>query len=133
MRRQAMLSKLASMPRASAMMPFVLMSYGQPSTYLWADDAGTVHEIRQGEGGEQGDALMPALYALGQHAALQSAAAQLGPDETLLAYLDDVYVLCRPERACEAFRVVSAALRDHAGVEANKCGTAEGWNRQECS
>ena len=27
------------------------------------------HEIMQGEGGEQGDPLMPMLYALGQHQA----------------------------------------------------------------
>ena len=27
--------------------------------YLWEDDVGDIHTIRQGEGGEQGDALMP--------------------------------------------------------------------------
>ena len=30
---------------------------------------GEVHDILQGEGGEQGDPLMPALFALGQHEA----------------------------------------------------------------
>ena len=31
-------------------------------------------EIRQGEGGEQGDALMPLLFSLGQHGALKAVA-----------------------------------------------------------
>ena len=37
---------------------------------MWYDDEGAPHEILQGEGCEQGDPLMPALYALGEHAAL---------------------------------------------------------------
>ena len=39
-----------------------------------------------GEGGEQGDALMPMLYALGQHGALLSLQDFLLPDEHLFAY-----------------------------------------------
>ena len=49
--------------------PFVLQFYGQPSSYIWEDEMGEVHDIVQGEGGEQGDPLMPALFALGQHEA----------------------------------------------------------------
>ena len=33
--------------------------YGRPSTHLWEDEMGQVHEIAQGEGGEQADPLMP--------------------------------------------------------------------------
>ena len=55
------------------------------STY----DEGTAHRIPQGEGGEQGDALMP-LFALGQHEALQAVSRQLHPDESVFAFLDDV-------------------------------------------
>ena len=40
-----------------AVLPFVRNFYGAPSSYLWGDRAGTVHTTRQGEGGEQGDAL----------------------------------------------------------------------------
>ena len=46
-------------------LPFVRMSYGGPSRYYWTDDEGVRHEINQGEGGKQGDPLMPALFALG--------------------------------------------------------------------
>ena len=63
------------------------MFYGKDSTYVWYDDEGAPHEILQGEGGEQGDQLMPALYALGQHAALTQVHATLRQDEMLFAYL----------------------------------------------
>ena len=35
-----------------------------------------VHYILQGEGGEQGDALMPLLFAVGQHKAFEIASGQ---------------------------------------------------------
>ena len=47
------------------------------------------HRIPQGEGGEQGDALMPLLFAVGQHTALEEASAQLWPGER---NLDDIYL-----------------------------------------
>ena len=50
------------MPGANAL-PFVRLFYGSPSAYLWEQDDGTVHTVEQGEGGEQGDALMPLLHA----------------------------------------------------------------------
>ena len=48
---------------------FQMQFYGSPSTYRWDDEEGVTHEICQGEGGEQGDALMPALFSLGLHGA----------------------------------------------------------------
>ena len=73
MRRKAMLSKLKEVPRANAALPFVRMSYGRPSEYVWVGDNGRREKVHQGEGGEQGDPLMPALYSLGQHSALDNA------------------------------------------------------------
>ena len=70
------------------------MIYGKDCTYVWYDDEGAPHEILEGEGGEQGDALMPALYALGQHEALSQVHATPRQGEMLFAYLDDIYVLC---------------------------------------
>ena len=46
---------------------------------------------------------MPALYSLGQHDALDAIKRQLKQDEHLLAYLDDIYVTCKPARAKEVF------------------------------
>ena len=48
------------------------MFYGTPSKFLWEDELGVVNHIPQGEGGEQGDPLMPLLFSLGQHRALVS-------------------------------------------------------------
>ena len=111
-RRQAMLSKLMSLPTACAMLPFVRLAYGQPSVYIWQDDDGQTHEVHQGEGGEQGDPLMPHLYALGQHPALEDVRGQLRPVEAIFAYLDDVYVLCQPDRATEVFNLLTTALHE---------------------
>ena len=61
MSRKAMLQGLTNVEGGRAALPFVSMFYGAPSQYLWEDDSGTVHTIDQGEGGEQGDALMPLL------------------------------------------------------------------------
>ena len=57
-----------------------------------------MREIQQGEGGEQGDPLMPAPFAMGQHQALQVVQESLQPTETLMAFLDDVCVLSNPDR-----------------------------------
>ena len=70
--------------------------YGQASAYLWWDADGNCRDVRQGEGCEQGDPLAPALYALGQHDALQRAAEGLDPSDSLLAFLDDLYVVTVP-------------------------------------
>ena len=65
--RKAMLEALIAMPGGSEALSFVRSFYGQPSRYVWEDEFGEVHHIDQGEGGEQGDALMPLLFSLGQH------------------------------------------------------------------
>ena len=43
--------------------------------------------VEQGEGGEQGDPLMPLLYALAQHRALENAKEGLHSDDLLVAFL----------------------------------------------
>ena len=57
--------------------------------------------MARGEGCEQGDPLAPVLFALGQHSALCSAASALHPAETLVAFLDDLYVVTTRGRARE--------------------------------
>ena len=46
------------------LLPVARQFYASPSSYTWIDDDGHGHQVTQGEGGEQGDPLMPALYAL---------------------------------------------------------------------
>ena len=71
-----------SMDQGEKLIPFLLQFYGHRPTHLWEDEEGTVHEILQGEGGE-----MPALFAMGQHEALQAVQESLQPTETLMAFL----------------------------------------------
>ena len=77
--RRAMLEALQRLPGGEQVLPFVRSFYGRQSMYLWDDDLGVVHQIPQGEGGEQGDPHMPLLFALGIHAALQAAQLWCGP------------------------------------------------------
>ena len=53
--RAAMLGRLDRMPRAKAILPFVRLSYAQPSTYSWFNDEGERKVVTQAEGCEQGD------------------------------------------------------------------------------
>lgn len=115
--RAAFLSQVRS--SVPSLLPFAKAFYGQTSTYYWWDDGGTRHTIAQGEGCEQGDALAPALFALGQHAGLLAAATQLQPGETLAAYLDDLYILTSPARARTCLDAVSRAVHAHSGIAAN--------------
>ena len=62
---------------------------------------------------------MPALYALGQHAALTQVHATLRQGEMLFAYLDDIYVLCDPYRVAEIFLQVKLSLFRSAGIQVN--------------
>ena len=93
--------------------------YARTSTYLWWDDSGACHHIRQAEGCEQGDALAPALFSLGQHAALEASAAHLAPGDVLAAYLDDLYIVTQPARARAAFDLVTNNVERLAGVASN--------------
>ena len=98
-----------------------------PSTYLWEDDEGVVHEVVQGEGGEQGDALMPALFSLGQHRSLEAIQARLRPSERLFAFLDDVYAVCSPGRAADVFTTIQEQLAT-VGIRVHD-GKTQLWNR----
>ena len=126
-KRKSMLEALHNIADLAPLLPFVRMFYGKDSTFVWYDDEGAPHEILQGEGGEQGDLLMPALYALGQHAALTQVHATLRHGEMLFAYLDDIYVLCDPSRVAEIFLQVKQSLFRSAGIQVN-LGKTEIWN-----
>ena len=60
--REAMFEGLMRVDGGSATLPFVRLFHGRPSQYLWEDSTGTTHIVPQGEGGEQGDPLMPLLF-----------------------------------------------------------------------
>ena len=102
--------------QVNAAVPFVRMYYGRPSTYLWELADGTVHHIPQSEGGEQGDPLMPLLFSLGQHPALIAAQARLEVAEKMFAYLDDIYLVCRPNQVVQVYALLQEELRRHSRI-----------------
>ena len=99
------------------MLPFVKLFHGAPSQYWWEDELGNVHEVDQGEGGEEGDAMMPLLFSVGQHEALTQVQNRLRPREVLFAFLDDIYVVCRPERVRVVHTLLENALWEHARIQ----------------
>ena len=121
-----MLRSLSRVPGASACLPFVRQFYTAPSRFVWHDAAGRPHAIDQAEGG-QGDPLMPALYALGQHPALVELQRHLRPGELVFAYLDDIYVIVPSARARVVFDLLSQHLFRHARIEVHP-GKTRAWN-----
>ena len=71
---------------------------------------------------------MPALYALGQHAAIETVVASLHEGEHLFAFLDDIYIVCSLERVVPIYRLLEAALAEHCDIVLHQ-GKTEVWNR----
>ena len=126
-----MMRGLLDVEGGGAALPFVRMFFGSPSEYLWEDDEGTVHRIPQGEWGEQGDAMMPLLFAVGQHRALEATHRRMNPGEFLMAFHDDVYMAIPPARVGPMHAVVQEEVFVHACTGCItgrlRCGT-----RPEC-
>ena len=130
-----MLGGLTRVDGGGAALPFVRMFFRYPSEYLWEDEVGIVHRIPQREGGEQGDAMMPLLFSLGQHEALEDVHRQLRAGEYLFAFLDDIYLVTPPDRAgaCSVCSVGGRSStgpcvhshphRENEGVEPRGCET----------
>ena len=123
-----MLESLLRMEDGERVLPFVRRFYGSPSTYIWEDELGVSQDIAQGEGGEQGDPLMPLLFSLGQHRAQEAIAARLEEGERLFAYLDDVHVVCNPDRVSEVHAILAQELERHAHIRLH-LGKTQIWNR----
>ena len=126
--RQSMLEGLRQLPVGNTALPFVRLFYGRQSRYLWEFEDGEIHHIPQGEGGEQGDAMMPLLFSLGQHRALQAVAEQLQEGEHLFAYLDDTIFVSSPLRVGPVYAALQESLHVHAGIQIN-AGKTQIWNK----
>ena len=109
--RVAMMRGLRQMEGGDALLPFLNQFYGSHSTYLWEDDEGVVHEVLQGEGGEQ------ALFSLGQHRSLEAIQSRLRP----LSVAADVFTTIQEQLA-----------RGHQGSRVRRsCGTVLEESQQE--
>ena len=124
--RKAMAEWLARLPGDTAVLPFVHLFYAEPSAYLWEDDAGTVHTIHQGEGGEEGDPLMQLFFALGQHPALVAIQRRC-PEHTVMAFLDDICLVSKPQGVRVGYSSVEQEFWRHAKIRVHE-GQAHIWN-----
>ena len=109
-------------------LPFVRQFYGNSSRYLWEDDEGVVHVIDQGEGGEEGDPLMPLLFSLGQHTAQKAVQWQLQLGELVFAHMDDIYVIATPDRVLAVYNLLQVELWRHARIWVHS-GKTQVWNK----
>ena len=114
-----MLGARSSHPDLQPLLPYTRQFYGAPSVYTWVDSNATNLEITRGEGGEQGDPLMPALYAIARQPALHEVQAALREGEAIFAHPDDTYIVAAPERVKELYERYRAASWSHARVELN--------------
>ena len=123
-----MLEGLLRMEDGDQILTFVRCFYGSPSTDLWEDEMGVTQRIPQGEGGEQGDPLMPMLFALGQHGSLEAAQARLRVGERLVAFMCDIYAVCSPDRVGAVFAIVEQEMQARAHIRMRH-GKTQVWNR----
>ena len=93
--------------------PSVRQFNGSLSRYLWDDDEGAVH---QGEGGEQGDPLMPLLFSLGQHAALNA----VRTPASWASRADSLHMI-RQRHPAVADRFVAGLERRHQDSRTGSC------------
>ena len=70
---------------------------------------------------------MPLLFSLSQHAALVATQEQLRPGEFLFAFLDDIYIVCLPDRVGDIHAVLQEELYCHARISVH-LGKTKVWN-----
>ena len=71
---------------------------------------------------------MPPLFSLGQHRALNAVQARLMLGEQLFAFLDDIRVVCQPDRVCAVHAILGEELWNHANISIND-GKTQVWNK----
>ena len=117
--RARMFEALLGDTRLSNLVLFVRQWYATPSRYLWRDSSGAAEEILQGDGGEHGDAMMPALFCLALRRALQEIKEGLPEGSTILAYLDDIYVVCDRADTAAIFARMQEILARTCHIDVN--------------
>ena len=126
--RARMFERLAATPALRHLLPFVRLWYASPSEAVWMDDDGVAHLVSSTEGGEQGDALMPGMFCVALGPALVEIQNRLTPGDLVVAYLDDIYVFTKPERARAAYDMVRQVLWEQCRIEVHQ-GKLVCWNR----
>ena len=72
---------------------------------------------------------MPGLYSLGQHEALQEIQHRLHPDDVVVAFLDDIFIITSPDRARAAYDIAAEVMPRRIGVQFQSSKT-RAWCRR---
>ena len=72
--------------------------------------------------------MMPLLYSLGQHGALQDVSRRLVRGEHMFAFLNDTYIVCKPARVAPIYGFLESALWRLAGIRIH-VGKTQIWNQ----
>ena len=62
---------------------------------------------------------MPALFCLAMKPALEEIQRRLQSGDSILAYIDDIYVLTKPERARKPYDLVAEILKGTCHIRVN--------------
>jgi len=108
-------------------LPFVRQWYGDQSEYVWYNSEGIAHQIMQKKNGEQNNALIPALFCLALRRALAEVQSRLPPDCVVLAYHDDIYVICPHGDTRQCYDIVSEVLQQRCHIDVN-IGKLKAWS-----
>ena len=71
---------------------------------------------------------MPLLFSLGLHKSLISVSDRLLASERIFAFLDDIYLVCHPERVEAVCEIVRQEFRRQANIDIHSVKTKI-WNR----
>ena len=71
---------------------------------------------------------MPLLFNLGLHTSLKSISDRLLITEKIFAFLDDIYLVCRPNRVAAVYEIVRQKLQRHTNIDIHS-GKTKIWNR----
>ena len=115
--RNAMMRGLRHVVEGDRILPFALAFYGKPSTYIWEDDVGDVHQI------PHADALLHRPTPC-----IGSSRRNLREGERLFTYLDDLYIICQPDRVGEVHGLSQQHLWNHTRISLDS-GKTKVWNR----
>ena len=117
--RNAMMVGLANLEEGDKLLPFVRLFYS--SSHILTGGRLRDHPPHPpGRGGEQGDPLMPLLFALGEHTALSEASGRMSEGERLMAFLVDLCALSPPDRTGECHNIMAEELWQHARIGLNQ-------------
>ena len=126
--RSAMLGETVADASSSSHLTFcapLLWSSFQLHVGGWRGATAHCHASRRRRARRSAHAL---LFSIGIQDALEEVATSLAPEEHLCAFLDDIYLLCPPERVVPLYKLLSETLARVAGIRLHQ-GKTKVWNK----